>query len=484
MKSSTGIILVFAAVFIIGKKADGQQEEHFQFRKDKTFKIAQFSDLHWDNTSENCSETIAVIENVLNAESPDLAVLTGDVVTSPPAVEGWKAVAQPFIDAKIPWAVTLGNHDAEPGISRDEIFELLEQLPFFVGEKGPDLYGCGNYTVSVWSSDNTEVAAVLYFFDSNDYTKRKFGGYDWIHFDQINWYRNLSMDFTRNNNNAPLPSIAFFHIPLQEYFTVIDQTTTVGAANEGSGASKVNSGLFASFLEMNDVMGTFVGHDHDNNYIGIHDGIALAFGQVTGMDAYGTLDRGGRIISLNEGAFSFDTWLRTGKGAANKYNYPAGLSYDDENAVYSPAVEVGELSRGVRYKYYEGNFSSAKELVNSKEIKEGVLNNFSFEPADQKDHFGFEYNTYLFIEKKGTYLFDLYADDGAVLFIDDKEVVNNDGSHSLKNVEGKIALETGYHTLRLIYFEDYMGEELQVRISGINIRDTQIPESMLFIKDK
>ena len=47
-------------------------------------------------------------------------------------------------------------------------------------------------------------------------------------------------------------------------------------------------------------MGVFVGHDHDNNYVGLHKNIALGFGQVTGADAYGELERGGRVIELYE----------------------------------------------------------------------------------------------------------------------------------------------------------------------------------------
>ena len=42
-------------------------------------------------------------------------------------------------------------------------------------------------------------------------------------------------------------------------------------------------------------MGVFVGHDHDNDFIGIDKGIALGYGRVTGADAYGEMcirDRG------------------------------------------------------------------------------------------------------------------------------------------------------------------------------------------------
>lgn len=460
-----------------------QAQNHFQFRSDKTFKIAQFSDVHWDNNSENCPRTMAVIKNVLKTEKPDLAVLTGDIVTAAPAEAGWKAIAQPFIDSKTPWAVVLGNHDGEPGPSRDEIFELLATFPYFVGEPGPDLYGCGNYDIPVWSSDNKKVESVLYCIDSNNSNQIVYKDYDWIHFDQINWYRETSKKYTAQNNNHPLPSLAFFHIPIPEYNEVVGQPSTVGIKKEGVASSHVNSGIFASFLDMKDVMGVFVGHDHDNNYIGIHDNIALAFSEVTGYDTYGELDRGARIIELKEGEYSFDTWIRTDKGVSFKYNYPAGLQYDDTNADYSPAVEVTGLKQGVRYNYYEGNYSSAKDLESAKAVKNGTLENISIAPADQKDHFGFEFDSYLKIDKKGVYLFYLYSDDGAILYIDGKPVVNNDGSHNARRADGRIGLDEGYHEMKLMYFEDYEGQQLEVGISGLTIRETTIPNDMLFIKN-
>ena len=48
----------------------------FKFRKDHTFKVAQFTDIHWNNNSPKCAQTIETINLVLATEKPDLAVLT------------------------------------------------------------------------------------------------------------------------------------------------------------------------------------------------------------------------------------------------------------------------------------------------------------------------------------------------------------------------------------------------------------------------
>lgn len=479
----TCILFLFCLIVSI-QPVLAQNTIQLEFNKNETFKIAQFTDTHWDNNSKNCQKTIATIEHVLTVEKPDLVILTGDIVTAAPAKEGWKALSKPFIESKIPWAVTLGNHDAEPGISRDEIFELLETLPYFVGSKGTDLSGCGNYILPIKSSESKKTAANIYCFDSNSYSiNKKQSDYDWIHFDQIAWYREESKKTTVLNQDTPLPALAFFHIPIPEYEYIVGKETTIGQQFEGVASAEVNSGLFASMLEMKDVMGVFVGHDHANNYIGIHKDIALAFGQVTGADAYGDFDRGSRIIELKEGEYSFDTWIRTIKGESFRYNYPSGLLYDDSSVEYSAATKVGDLKQGVSFNYYEGDFNSTEEIAGAKVLKKGTLKNISLKPAEKDDYFALEFNAFLKIEKKGVYRFYSYSDDGSQVFIDDNLVVDNDGSHSAQRKDGSIALEAGYHKIKVLYFESYMGNELEVGISGLSIRETRIPENMLFIQE-
>ena len=117
------------------------QKQTFTFKGGK-FKIVQFTDLHWTPRSAGCADTEATIRSVLEAEQPALAVLSGDVVTDAPALEGWNAVIGLFDELKMPFVVTMGNHDAEY-MSKDDIYSLLLQSPYYVGQKGPeDIKGC------------------------------------------------------------------------------------------------------------------------------------------------------------------------------------------------------------------------------------------------------------------------------------------------------------------------------------------------------
>lgn len=476
---TTVLLLVFSVITVYA-----QQKIELKFNKEKKFKIAQFTDIHWDDKSEKSEGTIETIQFVLQKEKPDLAILTGDIVTSVSAKEGWSRLANVFVEAKIPWAVTLGNHDAEPDITREEIFDLLETLPYFVGSKGNDLYGCGNYTLNIKSADHDKTASVIYCFDSNAYnTSSSVGGYDWIHFDQIAWYRKTSQQLTAANDNSPLPSLSYFHIPIPEYNYIVEKETTIGEKYEGIASAKINSGIFASMFEMKDIMGVFVGHDHDNNYIGIHANIALAFGQVTGASAYGKLERGSRIVELKEGGFSFDTWITTPSETKFKYNYPSGLEHDNKDVNYLKPVKVENPKQGINYKYFEGEFESTREVSKVQKVKSGVMENISLAPADKDDGFALEFEGYIKIDKKGVYRFYTYSDDGSTLYIDDQLVVDNDGSHSIKRENGKVGLEKGFHKFKLIYFEDHMGNVLEVGLSSISLRETTLQGTMLFINE-
>ena len=471
---------MFASLILLGAYA----QKSVAFREGK-LKIVQLTDIHWDPQSKNCAQTAQTIEAVLALEKPDIAMLTGDVVTEKPGPEGWKAIIALLEKAQVPFTVMMGNHDAEV-MPKQEIYDLLAQSPYFIGEKGPEtIHGCGNYVVPIYGADHKTAKALLYCIDSNDYPESKdYGTYDWIHFDQVAWYRQTSARFTKENGGNPLPALAFFHIALPEYDAIPNNGTMLGEKNEGSGASKINSGLFASFIEMGDVMGAFVGHDHDNDFIGTHYQIALAYGRVTGTDAYGDLERGMRVIELKENERSFDTWVRTPSKKGDIFYYPSGLtSLDEEQMSYLPATTTKAGKPGVAYTYYEGIFKSTADVLKAKPVKEGTFRNFSIKEAAADDHFGYQFHSQINIPEKGVYKFHIYSDDGARLFIDDQEVIDNDGSHSAGEATGKVALEKGFHEICVIYFEDYMGQALEIGITGKNLPKQVLPDGMLFLPE-
>ncbi|HEY9551805.1 MAG TPA: metallophosphoesterase, partial [Prevotella sp.] len=472
MKQAKTFLILFLAV--AAHVLWAQQRLAFSNGK---FKIAQFTDIHWDARSANCTQTEATIRAVIEAEKPRLAVLTGDIVTEKPALEGWKSIIRIFETARLPFVVTMGNHDAE-AMPKQAIYRLLIQSPYYVGTRGPEqVSGFGNCIIPICATEAhiSKTEALLYCIDSNDYQPvKEYGAYDWIHFDEIAWYRNESAKYTQSNGGKPLPALAFFHIPLLEYNNVVAGNDYLGSYGDGEVCSSmINSGMFASFIDCKDVMGVFCGHDHENDFVGMERGIALGYGRVSGWDAYGNMERGCRIIELYQGQRKFNTWVRTPHAKGDTFYYPSALtSKEEQNMTYLPAKNCNPNRQGVAFTYYEGTCKHTKDIVSMQKKEQGIMQNFSIAHAKQADHFGYVFRTLIKIDQRGVYRFYTYSDDGTKLLIDNTVVVDNDGGHSARRADGKVALEAGYHELELRYFEDYMGQALEVGYSGRDIMET------------
>jgi hypothetical protein len=299
------ICLVFFAVVIVC----GQEKPVLKFSAQSRFKIVQFTDTHIQYDSYRSDSVLVLMKRIIEREKPNLVVVTGDVVGSDNRKKAWLKVAQVMIDAKVPWAAMLGNHDAEYEIDKEETMKTIVGLPYNLTISGPkELAGKGNYVVEIQSSKSSKTAAVCYVLDSEE--KPEPWEYEWMDESQVQWYRKQSAEFTKQNSGTPLPALAFFHIPFPEFDHVIGKPTTVGMNLETWRASgSPNSNLFTAMKECKDVMGVFVGHEHNNNYIGVLNDIALGFGQITGRQVYGDLGAGARVIELHEGKRQFDSWI-------------------------------------------------------------------------------------------------------------------------------------------------------------------------------
>ncbi len=117
-------------------------------------------------------------------------------------------------------------------------------------------------------------------------------------------------------------------------------------------------------------------------------------------------------------------------------------------------------------------------------MKSGTLDYFNLDKAEIEDHYGFIYTGFISIPHDGIYEFYTKSDDGSVLYIDDVELVNNDGSHSAITASNRLALKKGLHKLRLLYFEDYEGNSIEVGYQSDKIKRQILPENILFRKEK
>lgn len=331
MNTSLKTMLLLLVLMMFNAASLGQstteKKTTLKFDAQGQFKIVQFTDLHLKEGNEDDPKTIALMEQVLDAEKPQLVVLTGDVLGSATQPRDMLTLcSRPMAERHIPWAMTLGNHDDEGTHDRPGLMDIAMSLPYSLSQRGPkDIHGVSNYVLPICSADGQEKKWVLYFFDSNAYPAEKsLGSYDWIRVDQVHWYYETSKKLAAGNHGRAYPGLAFFHIPLPEYEQALTdgQADLVGHRYESICCPSFNSGLFTAMFERSDIKGTFVGHDHVNDFESTLHGIRLIYGRATGYSTYGHdgFPRGGRVIVLQaDNQETFTTWLRLEGGAKVQY---------------------------------------------------------------------------------------------------------------------------------------------------------------------
>lgn len=291
-------------------------EQKLVFREDKTFKIIQFTDIHYTNDDEEDRRSVRMIREIIETEQPDFIIATGDTVYGERSVEYLSKALAPFIESKIPWSFTFGNHDVEFSGTHEELFQEVIRLPgcvAFHDESSVD--GMGNHVLPI-TDRNGAVKWMVIGIDSGDYNPMEgVGGYGCITRNQIKWYQDKIKE--QEAVSGDFSVIAFQHMAIPEFEDMIRFEPLFGVKRDGIGCPHVNSGFFHGMLEAGHTKGLFVGHDHLNDCYGTLYGITLGYGRASGYGGYGAQDypRGARVFILREDELEhFDTYVRLEHG--------------------------------------------------------------------------------------------------------------------------------------------------------------------------
>lgn len=137
--------------------------------------------------------------------------------------------------------------------------------------------------------------------------------------------------------------------------------------------------------------------------------------------------------------------------------------HDNDPAFVRSAEETGGRKReerwvskkiADRYSDRVRNYPQIGEITLERiHIPETIIGYGVFPGVRQTSRFCMILNSTMYIEREGCYEFSLNSDDGSVLWIDDIEVVNNDGGHQMRLVRDSVALKTGVYGARMWYFQ-------------------------------
>lgn len=315
-----------------------------KFNDDGKFTIMHISDMQDDYPLNATIKQF--LNDVLSEYQPDLVVLGGDncVADYEYKKDAIKEICEIFADNETYFTFVFGNHDDEQDWSREELFAMYKLYGgkyCLAYDADPDLTGVATHNLLVYSSDMSKVAYNLYMFDSNSYSYDEDGnrlGYDCVHEDQIEWYKNTSATLKVLNGGKVVPAMAFQHIIVQDvceelYFESAIPLGDLGLTFDGVSYTYIpnvaaietgfifeptcpgyyNYGQFDAMVETGDVVAIYSGHDHQNSFTVMKDGIAIINTPGCTYGSYASdYSRGVRIIELDENDLStYNTYLAT-----------------------------------------------------------------------------------------------------------------------------------------------------------------------------
>ena len=295
------------------------------------FKILHLTDIHLGGSLFSARQDIKALTacyTLIENTPPDLVLVTGDLSfplgimsmsfnNSAPVYQ----FAAFMRNLGIPWAFAYGNHDTESLASMDRAALNDVFLSLSYKTSGTLLYpyvqpavtGRSNQLIELRNADGS-LNTALFLMDSNAYTGEGINVYDYIHDDQVDWYAG---EVERLNTEAdrPVPSMIFFHIPLQQYRTAYElyeagsgEVTYFFGENGEKMIDKVccsdfPSSLFDRAREIG-CEAMFCGHDHYNNMSLEYEGVRLTNGMsidylaMPGIEN-DTEQRGGELITIH-----------------------------------------------------------------------------------------------------------------------------------------------------------------------------------------
>jgi hypothetical protein len=318
---------------------DASSNLRLRFRADGSFTILQVSDyqdyINATTRPNVHARTVTLFNTRLDDVKPDLVIMTGDMIggnmNASLLQEYIRQMMLPCEEHNIPWMITYGNHDEDATTALAAGWDKVRQLDYYRSFPNnvnrPSMSGCvektGSNTVCVgdmylhlYDTEGETPIYNIWAFDSNRYRSAvnrpvPYGSnitgtqYDWIRPQQVDWYYRSSEAI--ENRYGKLNSLMFYHIPLLEWSNMWldkDRYGVTGRRAEVECPAFVNSGLWAAAYERGDVRGMFVGHDHDNDYLGNYHGIALSYDASIGYATYGGEYKGGKVITLNKADLS------------------------------------------------------------------------------------------------------------------------------------------------------------------------------------
>lgn len=150
-----------------------------------------------------------------------------------------------------------------------------------------------------------------------------------------------------------------------------------------------------------------------------------------------------------------------------------GLQYKKQDLA-EPSV-ARDLSDGLICNWYKKYFNSTTLIPVADPDGSAIVSYITVPAEAEAASFALQYRGYIEVPGDGIYSFYLTSDDGSVLKIAGRPVVDNDGMHSAREGNGQVALKKGLHAIALDFVEGGGGYALKLQYSKNGNEPKDIP---------
>lgn len=151
-----------------------------------------------------------------------------------------------------------------------------------------------------------------------------------------------------------------------------------------------------------------------------------------------------------------------------------------EKMTPAAATEVKNPRPGLYYDYLEGYCVKVEDMKKYAVTSSGIIPTFNISAITDKRSFGYTYQGYLNAPESGVFTIYLNSNDGGILSIDGKMIIDNDGFHKTQEKSKKLALAKGYHSILLKYFQMGGAKALNISWEKPGSPKEEIPADALF----
>jgi alpha-L-fucosidase len=141
------------------------------------------------------------------------------------------------------------------------------------------------------------------------------------------------------------------------------------------------------------------------------------------------------------------------------------------------AAEAGPSAKGLAFEYFEGRFDRLPDFSMLAATRTGTAPRPDVAAAEDKNEFALRFKGSVRVPRTGVYVFYLGSDDGSRLVIDGRDLVVNDGAHSVSEEKGEIALAQGWHPVEITYFQVSGPMNLGLSWRGPGIAKRPVPSN-------